>query len=161
MMPARQWSTPLTIGSFVLMAVTGVLMFFHVDSGLNAGAHEWCAWLFMIGVAGHVTANFRPFKHHVKSGLGRASVALFMLLLGASFFAWGVHTGAQLLAAIRADLIGAPLSTLALIRHTTPEQLQRSLQAHGISASKEQTVRQIAGPGGGQQLHVLELVFLP
>ncbi|MNR38623.1 hypothetical protein D3C85_1567410 [compost metagenome] len=26
----RTWSTPLTIGSFILMAVTGVLMFFDV-----------------------------------------------------------------------------------------------------------------------------------
>lgn len=39
-MTYREWATPLTIGSFLLIAVTGVLMFFHLDSGLNKLAHE-------------------------------------------------------------------------------------------------------------------------
>lgn len=37
----RQWVTPLMAGSFILMATTGILMFFHLDSGLNKTAHEW------------------------------------------------------------------------------------------------------------------------
>lgn len=37
----RKWATPLTIGSFLLMGVTGILMFFHLDIGLNKLAHEW------------------------------------------------------------------------------------------------------------------------
>ena len=36
----RDWATPLTIGAFGLLAVTGVLMFFHPDSGLNKAVHE-------------------------------------------------------------------------------------------------------------------------
>jgi hypothetical protein len=32
----RPWITPLVIGTFLLMAVTGSPMFFHLDSG-------WCA----------------------------------------------------------------------------------------------------------------------
>ena len=35
--PIRAWATPLTIGSFVLMATTGVLMFFGVREGLGMG----------------------------------------------------------------------------------------------------------------------------
>ena len=31
--PIRAWATPLTIGSFLLMAATGVLMFFGVSYG--------------------------------------------------------------------------------------------------------------------------------
>lgn len=41
---SRNWATPLTIGSFLLMAVTGLLMFFHLDTGLNKAAHEWLGW---------------------------------------------------------------------------------------------------------------------
>ncbi|EWS63204.1 hypothetical protein Y695_03563 [Hydrogenophaga sp. T4] len=36
----RPWITPLVMGSFALSAVTGVLMFFHLDTGLNKAAHE-------------------------------------------------------------------------------------------------------------------------
>ena len=49
----RQWVTPLVAGSFLLMGVTGILMFFHWDSGLNKAAHEWLGWLMIIGVALH------------------------------------------------------------------------------------------------------------
>ena len=43
---SRDWATPVTIGSFGLMAITGLLMFFHLDSGLNKTAHEWLAGLW-------------------------------------------------------------------------------------------------------------------
>jgi cytochrome b561 len=50
---AREWATPLTIGSFGLMATTGILMFFHLDSGLNKTAHEWLGWVMVAVVAAH------------------------------------------------------------------------------------------------------------
>ena len=34
----RPWITPLVMGSFALSAVTGVLMIFHLDTGLNKTA---------------------------------------------------------------------------------------------------------------------------
>lgn len=36
----RTWATPLTVGAFLLMAATGVLMFFGYDRGLTAVVHE-------------------------------------------------------------------------------------------------------------------------
>ena len=38
---SRDWATPLTAGAFIVLAVTGLLMFFHLDRGLNHLAHEW------------------------------------------------------------------------------------------------------------------------
>lgn len=37
----RAWVTPITIGSFLLIGVTGLLMFFKVPGGLIVIAHEW------------------------------------------------------------------------------------------------------------------------
>ena len=47
----REWATPITIGAFLLSAVTGVLLFFHLDSGLNKLAHEWLSWVLLAAVA--------------------------------------------------------------------------------------------------------------
>ncbi|MCG8276944.1 DUF4405 domain-containing protein [Stenotrophomonas sp. NLF4-10] len=63
----RTWSTPLTIGSFILMAVTGVLMFFDVVPGYLAFAHEWFSWFFLVGAGGHIAVNFRPLVRHLQS----------------------------------------------------------------------------------------------
>ena len=61
----RPWATPLTIGSFALMATTGILMFFHLDSGLNKVAHEWLGWAMVAGVALHATVNWAALKRHL------------------------------------------------------------------------------------------------
>ena len=47
----RDWITPITMGAFGLLAVTGALMFFHLDRGLNETAHEWLSWVLLGGVA--------------------------------------------------------------------------------------------------------------
>lgn len=157
----RTWATPLTTGAFLLVAATGILMFFQVQPGFIMGAHKWGSWLFLIGVAGHVTVNFRPFTNHLKSRWGRSSVGLFAMVLAASCFTWGARTGGQFLAAIERDLVGAPLASLAVLTRTPSEVLVRRLEAHGIVARKEQTVRDLAGDSSRQQLRILEVVFLP
>lgn len=83
---SRDWATPVTIGSFLLMAVTGILMFFHLDTGLNKLAHEWLGWIMVAGVAAHAVANWGAFKRYfVSSGLGRAIIAFGIVVLAGSF----------------------------------------------------------------------------
>jgi len=140
---------------------TGILMFFHVSPGLTTTAHQWGSWLFLIGVAGHVTVNFRPFTSHLKSGWGRCSIGLFAMVLIASFFTWGARTEGQFLAAVQRALVNAPFSSLASLTHTSPDVLERRLKVQGIIARKEQTVKDIAGDSSREQLRILEAVFLP
>ena len=36
----REWITPITAGAFLLSAVTGILIFFHIGTGLNKFGQE-------------------------------------------------------------------------------------------------------------------------
>lgn len=36
----RDWITPITMGSFTLLAATGLLVFFRLDRGLDKSAHS-------------------------------------------------------------------------------------------------------------------------
>jgi hypothetical protein len=67
---SRRWATKLIIGAFLLMAVTGVLMFFELEHGLVVVVHQWSSWLLLIGAVGHLTANIRPLKNHLTSRWG-------------------------------------------------------------------------------------------
>ena len=84
----RQIATPLTIGAFILSAVTGVLMFFHLDIGLNKAAHEWVSWAVVVGVVLHLSVNFRAFRGYLKRPVARGLIAGFVVLLAASFLGW-------------------------------------------------------------------------
>jgi len=159
--PPRTWATPLTIGSFILMSISGLLMFLHWDTGLVAGAHQWVSLLFLLGVGGHVTANFRPFKNHLHSRWGQASVAIFVTVLAASVFSWGLVTGSQLQRPILLALADAPLSSLADITRTEPRALLEKLQARGITATSGQSIRELALTQQVDTERLLGMVFLP
>lgn len=159
--PLRNWATPLTIGTFVLMSATGILMFFDWEPGLTTVAHQWFSWVFLAGAGSHVAANFRPFKTHLRSGWSKTCVAAFTLVLAASLFSWGLMTGPQLKRPIEQALVDAPLSALANVTRTTPDALTSKLRAHGILATGQQSIHDLAREQGVGVNRVLAIVFLP
>jgi hypothetical protein len=54
----RELAPPVTAGAFLLLAVSGMLMFFHADSGLKKVAREWLSRVLLGGAALHVTAEY-------------------------------------------------------------------------------------------------------
>lgn len=156
----RTWSTPLTIGSFLLMAVTGVLMFFDLVPGYLSFAHEWFSWLFLIGTGAHMAVNLRPLKKHLQSPWGRANVAIFTTILVVSTFSFGTITAPQLKWPISNALLEAPLSALADVTRKDHAVLVGKLKTHGITATSDQSIKELAIKHGVDEFHVLGLVFL-
>ena len=156
----RTWSTPLTIGSFILMAASGILMFFDVVPGYLSFAHEWFSWLFLVGVGGHVAVNFRPLVRHLRSHWGRANVVIFTVVLVVSMFSFGRITAPQLKWPVFDALVEAPLSALADVTRTDEAEIVARLETHGITATPGQNVRELAQAHGVDEFHILGLVFL-
>lgn len=135
---SRNWATPLTMGAFGLMAVTGILMFFHLDTGLNKTAHEWLGWVMVAGVAAHAAANWPGFKRYFLSGtLGRSILAASLLVIAGSFFSLPGSGRGGLpppLLALKA-MTKAPLSSVAPLTGKPVEQLIADLGKAGIQVS--------------------------
>lgn len=156
----RSWVTPITAGAFLLSGVTGILMFFHLDTNTGKFLHEWLGWVLLGGAALHVAANFAGFKSHLSTLRGQLLVGIFAVALLLSFIPLG---GGQdeppFMPPIRA-LSQAPLSTLAQVAQVTPEQLRDRLSKAGIqSTSEQQTLSELVGPDMRKQVHVMESVF--
>lgn len=156
----RKWATPLTIGSFLLMAGTGVMMFFELEDGLTTVVHQWMSWIFLAGAAAHLAIHFRPLRNHLRSPLGKASFAVFAAILVGSAFSWGMTTGPQLKRPIEERLVEAPLSALADVAGRDIEALLRRFEESGASARGEQSIRQIAALSGADENRLLGLIFL-
>lgn len=159
--PLHSWATPLTIGSFLLMATTGIAMFFEWDRGLTVVVHQWFSWFFLLGAGGHIAANIRPFKNHLKSGWGMVSVATFAAVLALSFFTWGFVTGPQLERPIEEALVDAPLSALAGVTRIDPDAVTRRLRARGIAADDRDSIRALSSKYRVGANRLLAIVFLP
>lgn len=158
--PHRPWITPVVIGAFFLSAVTGVLMFFHLDSGLNKTAHEWLSWAMVIGVGLHVLLNMPAFKRYLKQTTGRAVIGAFALILALSFIpAGGSGSEPGFAPPVRA-LAKAPITVLAQVAGTSTEEVKAKLQAQGLTVtSDQQSVADLVGPDLRQQIGTITKVL--
>lgn len=157
----RQWVTPLMAGSFILMAVTGILMFFHWDSGLNKTAHEWLGWAMVIAAALHITTNWFGFKNMFNNVTGKAVIGLFTVVLALSFINVGDSKdgGGRPVAPINV-LAQAPISQLAQISKIDEQTLITRLQSSGIqNATANSTVKELVGNDFGKQIATLNTIL--
>ena len=141
----REWATPITIGAFGLLAVTGVLMFFHLDSGLNKTAHEWLGWVLLGGVAAHLAVNLPAFKRHLTAPRGRAVMAAFALVLGLSFVPLGGASDGPPFKAPIQSLAAAPVPVLAQVAGVSTEAMRQRLA--GCRPGGEERCRHRGRPG--------------
>ena len=158
----RPWITPLVIGSFLLLTVTGVLMFFHLDSGLNKTVHEWLSWVMVAGVALHVGLNLPAFKRYLTQGTARWVIGVFVAVLALSFIRLpGASSEPPFIAPAKA-LAAAPLPVLAQVAGVSTEEIRHRLEAQHIAVDNEQqSVSDIIGPDVRKQMSVLKGVLSP
>lgn len=152
----RPWITPLVIGAFALTAVTGVLMFFHLDTGLNKLAHEWLSWAMLAAVALHGLLNLPAFKRYFGQKTALVVMGVFALVLALSFLpapggkkppSWGAPVQA---------LARAPLPVLAQVLGQSPEALKASLQKAGLLVDNDQqSLQDLVGPDLKAQVRLL------
>lgn len=155
----RDWVTPITMGAFGLLAVTGVLMFFHLDSGLNETAHQWLSWVLIAGVAMHAAVNWAGVKRHLAGWRARAALGVFAVLLAASFLPLGGKGEPPFVPPLRA-LADAPLPVLAQVAQTSPDDLRARLQRAGVTVRSEaDTVHALVGDDTRAQIRVLGQVL--
>lgn len=144
----RSWVTPITIGSFLLIGVTGLLMFFKVRGSLIVVAHEWLSPIFVIGACLHIWLNWGAVRTQLSRARGIGVVGLFAALLllvllpfgEASEIALEHHGHGQENAARRAAevLLEARVSAVAELTGRTPQHLRDSLVRHGVSITSDE-----------------------
>ena len=157
---SRDWATPITIGAFLLMAVTGVLMFFHLDTGLNKEAHECLVWAMVTGVALHSMANWGALSRHLGRPSAQAIVGLFALVLAGSFFIQPDPNEGSPVKLVMGTMLAAPLSQVAGLSSQSPQALVDKLTQAGFKvASPEQSLSDIAGKARDQQMKALRLAL--
>lgn len=157
----RDWVTPITMGAFGLLAVTGVLMFFHADTGLNKVVHEWLSWLLVAGVALHAAVNWAGVKRHLAGTKARIALGLAAAVLALSFLPIGGSRQPPFVAPVRV-LAQAPVPVLAQVAGTTPEALRGRLQQQGfVTVSDTDTAATLAGADLGAQARLLGAVLAP
>lgn len=151
----RHWVTPLMAGAFLLSAVTGVLIFFHLETGANKFMHEWLGWLLLAGAGLHVLLNLGGLKAQLAQRRGQLLFGAFVVALALSFLPLGGNHEPPFMQPIR-SLAQSPIATLAVVAQVSPQEMIARLGQAGVQASSEQqSVRELVGNDLEKQMHVL------
>jgi hypothetical protein len=161
----RSWVTPITIGSFLLLGVTGLLMFFKVRGGLIVVAHEWLSPIFVGGACLHIFLNWKAVRATLSRARGLIIVGLFLALLAfsvapprdAAEHAREHGHGQEVIGRRAAELLlQARLSTVAELTGRTPQQVRDHLGHHGVAVTSDE----IALADAAAQSHVSPVYLL-
>ena len=161
----RKWATPLTIGAFALSAISGVMIFFHLNFGFVKVAHQWGSWFLVIGGLFHVIGSWHSFTGYFFRPLGRTIITMFVLLIIASLLPLGGQAESRKIRKLPPAVLSkafpqASFSTMAGIAQHDPEELARELGMKGvIIKNKEETIHDIAVINNKQDVEILNLVF--
>jgi hypothetical protein len=159
----KKWATPIAIGSFLISAVTGLLIFFDIEIGAVEPVHRWLSWLFISGIIMHTLSNQKLFASYFSRKPALAVLGLAVIVTAASMLPVfgekeeGDKQGAR--AAVRA-LESAPLATVALVVKSSPEELVARLGSQGIKvADPSRSIAEIARSNGREGRAVLGAVL--
>ena len=162
---SRDWATPLTVGSFLLLTVTGVLMFFHLDTGLNKLAHEWLSWVLVAAVGLHLASNWPAFQRHLKQRRGRLLIGAGALVLALSFVPAslvGMSSSEPPFVAPARVLAQVPMPVLVQVAQSQgiPEsQLRARLTEAGLPSDGDDSIAARVGSDARRQIQVLASVL--
>ena len=157
----RTWATPATIGAFVLMAGTGVLMFFGWRGGLTEEAHEWLSWLFLAGVVAHLVVTLATVDAPSQVPLGKEKPRGGSPPARDRRFSVRPADGPSAASPRRACAgRGRPFRPWRVLAKVDPGELENRLKARGVTATLEQSIRQISQQNDANERRLLSIVFM-
>lgn len=159
----RHWATPLVAGAFLIMAATGVGMFFHLETDLMKGLHEWAGLAMVAGGAAHLWLNWRAFTTYFKRPVAGAIMGLCAVLLGVSLLPIGGAAGpGSTIEAMIGTVEDAPVTVLADLTGLEVAAVISALETAGLAGvAPDSTVAGLSGGDRGVEFAALAAVFAP
>jgi len=156
----RGRATPLIIGSFLIMGVSGIVMFVHVETTMAKVIHEWAGWVMVAGAVAHLVLNWRAFTSYFKRPLATGIMAASAVLLALSFLPGGPaqSTGDITRTAIAA-LSGGQIGTLAEFAGSDTETALAELGAAGFEVHSDDTPARRSGGDRMAQVVIITTIF--
>ncbi|NTW56188.1 MAG: DUF4405 domain-containing protein [Chlorobiaceae bacterium] len=155
----RSWATPLAIASFIILGVTGILMFFKIESGLVKPIHEWLSWALVAGVILHTIANWKAFTGYFSKKPAIAIIGVGLLVTLFSVFAPAGQEQNPRMKMMKA-LMSSKLDTIAEVAGSNGTDITAKLQQKGMTnVNGNMTIRQIASANSKNEMAVIAVIF--
>ena len=154
----RSTITPITTASFVIVALTGVLMLVDVKSATIKEFHEMVSIVFVVAAAAHLVVNWGCFGSYVRKPLTIVLAVVVTVLVVLLFTGSGGSgsRGRRSPMEIFGRLEAASLAQVAPVLGVSAEESVAFLKAQGFQVSGEsQSIGDIAKNSGKRGMEII------
>jgi membrane protease YdiL (CAAX protease family) len=138
----KVWATSLTALVFLVVGISGVMLFFHLGEQYVKNLHEYLGVLFVFAAFFHLFFNWKPMKRYFTK---RAfQIGLVGTILVSALFVLNSSSSHSSKGALANLLLQAPLQTSSSVFHTDAKSAIESLKSANIDAREQDTIVSIA-----------------
>jgi hypothetical protein len=138
---SRNYITPFISLVFLVVGLSGLLMFFHLFDGYTEVVHECLGVFFVACAIFHIILNWQALKIHFKRGVFFPAMLGIATLSMAFILSERIHPPVDTLVINR--IIKAPIKDAFLALHIDYSQMCQRLQSGGISIANAETIEDI------------------
>lgn len=156
----QTWSGALTIASFIVISITGILMFFHINIGWIKFAHELISWVFVVAAFCHALVHWKLLVAYFRNRFALALMLPVLIVGGSSLVSTTKGPSGHPMAQIISRLEQASLESVSQLIQRDPSDVRGKLKELGIMVeSVDQTIAEIAERNGKKPIDLVFLLF--
>jgi len=149
-------ATSLTAILFVIIGISGVLMYFHLLDKYVKELHEIIGLVFVAVVFFHIYYNFKSMKGYFKTKVFWISVVLFsMISLG---FILNVKEGENPKRLIIMSVLNAPISESVEILNKDTAKIKSKLKEKGIRLESDDSIMTLSKRHNVSPFEIVDII---
>ncbi len=158
----NKYATILTITSFVIIAVSGVLIFFHIGEQYLKGMHEWIGMAFVIFSILHAIRHLKPVATYFKKRRTHVITALSMVVAAAFIIGAGLGDGkgGHPFGRFAKASTNAPITSIAQVTNIPAETIINRFENAGIKGTgPNQSLKEISSSSGQNVVELYHIML--
>lgn len=156
----KELGTSLTISSFAVISITGVMMYFHILDQLTKHLHETLGLLFVAVALIHIYKNFSATKKYFTNKLFIISSAVIMLI-SLGFVSKGLFqtTEQNPKTVIINSLLNTNIENSVNVLGKDYQIVQQELSKNGIKLESSTSINDLAKANGISPFEVVNMIL--
>ena len=140
-MVSRKYVTPFITLVFLVLSITGILMFFHLFDGYTEVVHEFIGLIFIVCALLHIAINWKALKVHLKWGIVIPATLLLAALSLLLMFHQLQHPKVDTI--LLEKMTNAPLGDAFIVLQVDSLEVVTRMKDNGISMEGAETMKEI------------------
>ncbi|MBU0632704.1 DUF4405 domain-containing protein [bacterium] len=152
----REFATSVTALLFVVMGISGVMMFFHLSDRYVKEMHEILGLVFVIGVFLHIFFNFKSMQKYFNKTIFKILSAIVIVV--SMLFVFNVKEGQDPKRTIIESVFNASLQNYSTVLGMSIDDVKDKLDKRGFKVDIKDTIQEISTKNHISPFEVVDII---